>query len=279
MHPLIVHFGWTAETLGVRWSLLALVTGEHEGRPTAAKSHRQAHPAATVGQSGTKQLDKKGGETEIESSPSPLSHAAPHSATRPSPANLPTQHGQPLQRPHSAPVSTLKRVACPSSKGPRPQSAPDSNRPAHPKQSHHHGESAATGPLSNGTHSAQAKMLPQPSGPGRPPIPTAPVQPADGHHKASRPEARQQLMDRAAPAAETVKAHTVGSKKTLLAFQMANNLQKAEELLRVFSTEGVGMDSNPRLAAFHIAKTQSIPRQLQLEGAVMRLCQLIALII
>lgn len=195
------------------------------GQAKSSKEPQASSSSSDSGQSGTKQLDKKGGETEIESSPSPLSHAAPPSSTRPSAANLPTQHGQPLQRPHSAPVSTLKRVACPTSKGPRPQSAPDGSKPARPKQPHIR-ESAVSGPLSNGTHALPAKSLPQPSGPGRPPVSTPPAQPADGQHKASQPEARQQLTDRSLPAAETVKAHTISSRKTVAG--LANGKQSTE---------------------------------------------------
>lgn len=231
LHPLIVSFECNLQRLLECDVFAGPRDRRARGQAKSSKEPQASSSSSDSGQSGTKQLDKKGGETEIESSPSPLSHAAPPSATRPSAANLPTQHGQPLQRPHSAPVSTLKRVAC-SSKGPRPQSAPDSSRPARPKQSHPRGESGDTGPLSNGTHSVQAKSvpqpnsLPQPSGPGRPPIPKAPVHPADGHSKASQPESRQQPTDRTAPAGETVKAHTNGSRKN--AAGLSNGKQSAE---------------------------------------------------
>ncbi|KAK9868094.1 hypothetical protein WJX84_000511 [Apatococcus fuscideae] len=61
---------------------------------------------------------------EIESSPSPLSHATHPPLTCPSAANLPTQHGQSRERPRSAPVSSSRRSSAQPIKPSRPQSAP-----------------------------------------------------------------------------------------------------------------------------------------------------------
>ncbi len=132
------------------------------------------------GRSSPNQVEKKGGDTEIESSPSPLSRAAcPHPA-RPCAANLPTKHGQAERRPQTAPTP-LKQPSARAGKAPRPQSAPAKLCPPSRIRLLNHQRAPAS---SEGPEHAKPRMLP--SGPGRPHA-TA----GNAHVMATSPEAWQ----------------------------------------------------------------------------------------
>ncbi|KAK9827470.1 hypothetical protein WJX74_004420 [Apatococcus lobatus] len=197
--------------------------GRGQAQPKGSKGPQASSSSSDSGRSGPKQPDKKGGETEMESSPSPLSHAALPSSTRPSAANLPTQHGQPVQRPRSATVSIAKRTACHSSKGPRPQSAPNPGRPARPKPRAFGGPAADQNVPNGHAYARSALHL---TCHGRPSLTAAPVQPDNGQFKTSQPDARPQLTERAASAVEIPTGHITGSRKH--AAGLSNGRQSTE---------------------------------------------------